>query len=120
MNEQEDNNTMQLELDVESRGEATVVAVRGSAGMQDADRLRSALEELAEKKVPVIVLDLSGMDFICSLGLGAIINGHLKSRHHKGQIRLVNPQKPIRDLLETTRLTRLFPIYADVDQAVAG
>lgn len=120
MNQQGENDSAQLQIDVDERGEATVVAVRGSAGMQDADRLRMTLEELAERKVPLIVLELSGMDFICSLGLGAIINGHLKSRHHKGQIRLVNPQKSIRDLLETTRLTRLFPIYADVDQAVAG
>ncbi|MGC9455003.1 MAG: STAS domain-containing protein [Phycisphaerae bacterium] len=120
MNQQGQNNSTQLEIDIEERGRATVIAVRGSAGMEDADRLRAALEELAERKVPVIVLELSGMDFICSLGLGAIINGHLKSRHHQGQIRLVNPQKSIRDLLETTRLTRLFPIFSNVDQAIAG
>lgn len=119
MNQQPDSNSAQLQLDVQDRGRATVVVVRGSAGIQDADRLKAALEELVAEKVPLVVLDLSGMDFICSLGLGAIINAHLKSRHHQGQIRLVNPRKTIRDLLETTRLTRLFPLYSDVEQAVA-
>ena len=66
------------------------------------------------------MLDLHEMDFICSLGLGAIINGHLKSRHHQGQIRLVGPVPPVRELLETTRLTKLFGIYDSVEQALTA
>jgi len=68
----------------------------------------------------VIVLDLSEMDFICSVGLGAIIIGHHKSRRHDGEIRLVNPQPAVRRLLEATRLTKLFPLYAGVEDAVKG
>jgi anti-sigma B factor antagonist len=88
--------------------------------MDAAEKLRLKLEELAAKGAPVIVVDLSGMDFICSLGLGAIISGHLKCRHHNGQIKLVNPQQAVMQLLETTRLTKLFPIYSSVDQALSS
>ena len=80
--------------------------------------MRLKLEELAAQRKPVLVLDMADLEFICSLGLGAIISGHLKSRHHQGQIRLVNPQPAVRDVLEKTRLTSLFPIYASVDQAL--
>jgi anti-sigma B factor antagonist len=107
-----------LRLTVREVGSVAVVGVRGSAGMEAADKLRVKLEELAVKEVPIIVLDLKDMDFICSLGLGAIISGHLKCRHHNGQIRLVNPQPAVLQLLETTRLTKLFPIYTSVDDAV--
>ncbi len=116
---QSESNSTQLRIDVEDRGTATVVTVHGSVGIQDAERLRESLEELTDRHAPLLVLDLSDMDFICSLGLGAMINAHLQSRHHGGRIRLVNPQEPIRDLLETTRLTRLFEIYGDVEQALA-
>jgi anti-sigma B factor antagonist len=107
-------------LDVEQRGDASVVTIRGSAGMTAADTLREALETLAAREVPVIVIDLSGMEFISSLGLGAIINGHLKCRHHNGRIKLVNPRASVRRLLETTRLTKLFAVHPTVEQALAS
>lgn len=110
----------ELELDVEDRGQAIVVRIVGSAGMNEAEAMRRELVRLANRQIPVIVLDLSDLEFISSLGLGAIIAGHLKSRHHNGQIKLVNPRPAVMKLLETTRLTKLFAIYDTVEQALAG
>lgn len=107
-----------LRLEVVRRGATPVLKVSGSASMGEADRFREKLAELAGERPPVIVLDLSEMDFISSLGLGAIITGHLKCRHHHGQIRLVNPTPAVRELLETTRLSTLFGIYDSVDKAL--
>jgi len=109
-----------LRLDVTRRPDAAVLKVAGSVSISQADRLRETVEELAVARVPVIVVDLGEMDFICSLGLGAIISGHLKCRHHAGQVKLVNPTDQVRELLETTRLTKLFGIYTSVDDALAG
>lgn len=108
----------ELALEVKTEGPAVVVRVCGSAGMREAEQMRSALEELAAAQPPLIVLDLTAMDFICSMGLGAIIQSHLRSRHHHGQVRLVNPQPAVQDLLETTRLNKLFQIYSSVEQAI--
>ena len=108
-----------LKLEVSREADSAVVTISGSASMAEANRLRETLEQLAAEEVRVIVLDLRKMDFICSLGLGAIINGHLKCRHHQGQIRLVGPVPPVRELLETTRLTKLFGIYDTLDEALA-
>jgi len=107
-----------LTLDEEQVGQAVVVHVRGSVTISDAETLTAALEALAAKKTPLVVLDLSGMDFICSSGLGAIISGHVKSRHHSGVIKLVNPRPAVRRLLEMTRLTKLFPLYDSVESAM--
>ncbi len=108
-----------LELKITRRGQAAVVHVSGSVSVPDAERLGEQLGALAAERTPIIVLDLAEMDFISSLGLGAIISAHLKCRHHQGQIRLVSPIQPVRDILETTRLTKIFPIYQSVDQALA-
>ncbi|HUT60162.1 MAG TPA: STAS domain-containing protein [Phycisphaerae bacterium] len=109
-----------LRLELRETESATVIRISGSAGMDEAETIRIQLEELTAKHVPVIVLDLSDMDFISSLGLGAIIAGHLKTRHYQGEIRLANPQPAVRKLLETTRLTKLFPLYASVDGAASA
>lgn len=108
-----------LHLDVAREGNLAVVKVSGSVAMAEAELLREYLERLAAERVPVIVLDLSEMDFISSLGLGAIISGHLKCRHHNGRIKLAGPTRPVCELLETTRLNKLFGIYESVEQASA-
>ncbi len=117
MSETPDNS---LKLDVDQVGEAAVVRIIGSVSISDADALRSCLEDLTDRKLTTIVLDLTEMAFICSSGLGAIISAHIKARHHKGQIRLVNPRSPVRQLLETTRLTKLFPLYKTVAEAISA
>ena len=109
-----------LTMDVTKRGNAVVLTVTGSVSMSDAENLQEKLEQLAAERTPIIILDLKGMDFICSVGLGAIIVGHLKCRHHAGQVRLVSPVPSVRKLLETTRLTKLFNIYDTVEEALAG
>jgi anti-sigma B factor antagonist len=107
-----------LTLEVRQAGSAGVVCASGSADIGQCEKLLAALDQLVARRTALIVLDLTDLEFICSQGLGAIITAHLKSRHHKGQIRLVNPQPAVREVLETARLTKLFPIFNDLDQAV--
>ena len=108
-----------LEIEIRAAGAGTVIQVHGSATMNEADKMRQVLEDLAARHVTPIVLDMTDLDFICSTGLGAIIDGHLKARPYEGQIRLVNPQPSVRELLETTRLTTLFPVFPSVETALA-
>jgi len=108
-----------LELASERRGSAAVVTIRGSVSISDAERLAEKLETFAAEKVPIVVLDLGEMDFICSAGLGAIISCHVKSRHHHGVIKLVAPRPAVRELFETTRLTKLFEFHDSVEDALA-
>ncbi len=107
-----------LTLSIEQEGTAAVVRINGSVTIDEADKLTKQMESLTAAQTPIIVLDLSQMDFICSSGLGAIILGHLRSRHHAGQVHLACPQPAVRTLLETTRLTKLFTLYDSVAEAL--
>ena len=107
-----------LQLELERKSSAVLVRLIGSAGMEDAPRLQEKLEELASPKGSLIVLDLSGLDFISSMGLGAIIAGHLKSRQRGCEIRLASPRPVVLQLLETTRLTKLFGVFPSVEEAL--
>ena len=108
-----------LKMEQRHVGAAAVVKISGSAGMEEAEFLRRELEALAGQQIPLAILDLSDMSFISSLGLGAIISMHLKSRHHGGKIAIVHPQPAVLNVLETTRLTQLFPIFATIDAAIS-
>ena len=111
-------NRKPLRLELETAEGTAVLRVIGSAGVDQAQRLQEKLEELAAKRVPLVVLDLGAMDFISSMGLGAIIAGHLRARRHNGEIRLACPQPAVWQLLETTRLTKLFAVFPSVQEAL--
>jgi len=108
-----------LTIQVQREEQYAVVKLSGSCTMEVSDQIRHCLVGLSQEMVRVIVLDLSDLDFIDSNGLGGIIAAHLKSRHHHGTLRVVNPNVAIRDLLAVTRLTQLFTIYPSVAAAVA-
>lgn len=107
-----------LEIDVERRERLAVVRLSGSATMDVSERLKCSLFEVVETPVESIVLDLAGLDFLCSEGLGAIVATHTKCARRGGSVRLARPTEPIQELLDITKLTRLFPVYLSVDEAI--
>lgn len=109
-----------LTVKVDDEQSAAVVHVCGSAGMGEADTIRMELDQLVGRKVAIIVMELSEMDFICSEGLGAIIDAHHRSREHDGQVRLVSPQPAVLHLLEMTNLTKLFTVFPTVSDAITA
>ncbi len=104
---------------VERRGESAVVTLCGSCTMNHAEALGECVRDLAfTADVRLIVLDMSSLDFIESMGLGGIVAAYLRLRHRHGELRLVAPQPPIIHILELTRLTQLFDIRDTVDAAL--
>ena len=57
-----------------------------------------------------IELDLSDVRFLDSSGLGALISLHKTMCSQNGQVRLLNPSDTAQQILELTRLHRLFEI----------
>jgi anti-anti-sigma factor len=109
----------EFQMLIDDRGEAAVVRLVGSISMNVCERLQADLLRLVERPVRKLILDLSQLRFICSLGLGALVAAHLRSRHHDGAVRLVAPDPSIRALLEITKLVKLFPPYDSVEAAIA-
>ncbi|MFO0972750.1 MAG: STAS domain-containing protein [Phycisphaerae bacterium] len=109
-----------LSMSVERRAGATVVALRGASTMEQSEEIRARLLAVLEERPGVVVLDLSGLSFIESTGLGSIVAAHIRARRAGAVIRMVNPTPAIRELLRTTRLTELFGVYSDVSAAVAA
>ncbi len=107
-----------LHVEIQDRGSGVVVSVDGSVGVTEADVLRSRLEPLARSTAPVIAIDLSKMDFISSPGLSVLLKLAQRARTWDGQVSLVAPRPIIRDLLDRTRLTEIFPIYETTEEAM--
>lgn len=112
---------MELGLEVdESRSPYTVLAVKGEVDVYTAPRLREKLVELVSSGHLKIVVNLEGVDFLDSTGLGVLVGGLKRLRSNDGQLGLVCTQARILKVFEITGLTKVFSIYDSVDAAVAG
>lgn len=81
-----------------------------------APALRSATADLANQGRFRVVLDLSGVEFVDSSGLGALIHMH-KTLQTQGRLALCNVDPKVAKLFKVTRLDRVFAIGTSADDA---
>jgi anti-sigma B factor antagonist len=58
-----------------------------------------------------IVLNLSGVTFMDSAGIGELVSGYVSATNKHGTVKLCELTKRIRDLLQVTRLYNVLPVY---------
>lgn len=99
-------------MKTESRGETLAVSASEEITAASAPAFRSAVQGAILPAHKHIDLDLARTRFIDSSGLGALISVHKLMAQRGGSIRILNPQPSIVQLLELTRLHRVFEIVA--------
>jgi anti-sigma B factor antagonist len=67
-----------------------------------------------------IVLDLSNIEYLSSAGLGHLVGLLKKARGRQSTLKICSLREPIQELFEVMRLTKIFDIYAGVDEATAS
>jgi len=109
-----------LSLSTRTVGDRTVVEVGGEIDVYTAPKLREQLVELVNDGSFHLVVDMEGVDFLDSTGLGVLVGALKRVRTHDGDLSLVCDEPRILKVFEITGLTKVFAMYADVDQAVAA
>jgi anti-sigma B factor antagonist len=67
-----------------------------------------------------VVVDLSRVNYISSIGIPMLINSAKSVVKHGGQMVLLNPQKAVEDILELAGISLIIPIFGDLNTAVLG
>ena len=98
----------------------TVIAPTGRLDVAGAPALREALSEITKDGPPRVVIDMEGVSFVDSTGMGSVIAALKQLRSTQGELRLAAPNQQVRVVLELTTLDRVFPYYATVEEALAG
>jgi anti-sigma B factor antagonist len=107
-----------LSLTTRSEGDSTVVVVGGEIDVYTAPKLREQLIDLVNAGKYHLVVDMEGVEFLDSTGLGVLVGGLKRVRAHDGTLRLVCTQERILKIFRITGLTKVFPIHDTVDDAV--
>ena len=100
---------MSLHIEVEKSREVAVLQCTGRIVRNEAlPLLRKVLTSLSDRRV--IVLDLSEVEMVDASGLGVLVSLHNWTSARGIQLKLVNPSKLLREMLELTGLTSVFHI----------
>ncbi|MBV9098279.1 MAG: anti-sigma factor antagonist [Frankiaceae bacterium] len=111
---------MDLSLSTRTEGDRTVVTVGGEIDVYTAPKLREQIVDLVGGGAYHLVVDMEAVEFLDSTGLGVLVGGLKRVRAHEGSLRLVCTQERILKIFRITGLTKVFPIHASVDEALAA
>jgi len=88
-----------------------------STGVEEIDRRLSAL---GATKQAFIVVDLSQVSFLASIGIRALLNNARALRHRGGKMAILNPQFLVEEVLKSTGIESIIPVFHDLDAARAA
>lgn len=109
-----------MQIEQSERAGAVVLATSGRFNMVSAPLVKARIDEAVTAGTPRIVVDLSGVDFIDSSGLGALIGGLKAARQAGGDLRIAAAGDQVLTVLKLTNLDRILTPHATVEDAVDG
>src|SRR5262245_2448461 len=110
---------MSLSLNTRSVNGTIIVEVSGrlEAG-ESCLQLRELAKRLTSEGGRFFVLDLSGISYMDSAGLGLLLSIYATIRNQGGDLKLLNVGERVKELLRITSLTEVFQIYEDESRDV--
>ena len=80
--------------------------------------VRSVVKDLLAADKKQVVVNLGDASYIDSSGLAELAGAFVTVSNAGGQLKLLNPQPRLKDLLQITRLSMLFTVFSDEAEAV--
>jgi anti-sigma B factor antagonist len=86
----------------------------------DLDILKEEVRTVIDAGSPHVVLDLTGVPWVNSTGLGILITIHHSLKAADGTLRICGLSERVLSIFQVSRLERVFDVYPDRDKALAG
>ena len=110
---------MSVKLNSRQVGDVTVVDVAGRITLgEGSSALRDALRDMINKNQKKILLNLGEVNYIDSSGIGELVSGFTTVTNSGGQLKLLNLNKRVKDLLQITKLYTVFDVHEDEAGAI--
>lgn len=98
----------------------SILKLEGEVDVYTSPLLKEKIETLIKAKRPFIVLDLKGLSYMDSTGLGIMLAELMRVRNNGGNMVLVSPQKIIQKILRITNTDVYLKIYQNYEEAIAN
>jgi anti-anti-sigma factor len=100
-------------------GDVTILQLIGRLELEDGDTvLRDAVNRLIEAGHVKLLLDMKEVTRLDSAGIGMLVSKFLSARRGGGTIKLLHPTVRTDHLMDITKLSTVFEIYDNEEQAL--
>jgi anti-sigma B factor antagonist len=108
-----------MQIEERTVGEVVVLDLKGRITLGEGDQLlKDKVNSLVNQGRKRIILNLAGVPYIDSAGLGEIVGSYTTVSRQGGSLKLLNLTKKITDLLAITKLLTVFETFDSEDEAV--
>jgi anti-sigma B factor antagonist len=110
-----------MNLETRDDGAVTILTVSGDLVIGDPETtFKKTVTRLLEEGRVHLLVDLTGVGFLDSSGLGALVRALTQSQKEGGQTKLLGANEQIRKLLQMTKLDSVFELHDDMEAAVSS
>jgi len=107
-----------LRTQVEELNGVPVITLEGEIDLSTSTRFKEVVYEVIESGRKDIVIDLNGLEFMDSTGLGVVVAALKKTSMEGGSIKLICSKRNIRKVFTVTGLDKVFPIYDNLQRCL--
>ncbi len=99
----------------------TIFDLSGDIDLAHSPQMRKALlGEIKEKKVAKVFLNMKNVRYIDSSGIASLVEGLKASREMSSRLILYALSTSVREVMQLSRLQKIFEIFDDEQQALAS
>jgi anti-sigma B factor antagonist len=97
-----------------------ILDLTGEVDSYNAPKLRDQMTQLIEEGKADLVINMTGVEYIDSTGLGTLVGGLKRASEHGGGIRIICPNEQIYKVFNITGLVRVFSIHDSEQSALSA
>src|SRR5215472_9615985 len=109
-----------MQISARHLDQTTILDVSGDIDLATSPELRKALlRELRELRIPRVILNLKAVRYIDSSGVASLVEGLKVSRDIGSRLILYGLSTSVREVLQLSRLLRIFEVCENEEQAIS-
>lgn len=108
----------ELEIEVKALPGATVVSLRGDAGMMEAEHLNLVLTRVLLTHPVLTIIDLAGLKLLASISMGALLAYRGGVKLKGGVVKLAGATKNVMESLQRARIDQVIEMCPTIEAAL--
>jgi anti-sigma B factor antagonist len=110
-----------MKIEIRTIGDVRMLDCSGAITLGEGTMsVRNAVRDILQSGIKKIILNMAGINYIDSSGVGELVSTYTTVVNNGGQLKLLNLTKKLRDLLTITKLLTVFDIFENEDAALAS
>jgi anti-anti-sigma factor len=95
------------------------ISLSGRMDIEGVSHIETQLAGMASAPRKAIIVDMSGVPYMSSIGIRALLINAKAVAKRGGKFVLLNPERNVKNVLETSGIDQIIPICSGLDEAVA-